>query len=62
MRHGEWFKSSFSVANSACVEVRQDGATVSMRDSKNRSAGMLMFTRGEWRAFVDNMRAGHLDA
>lgn len=33
---GGWIKSSFSNGQCACIEVRHDGATVSIRDSKFR--------------------------
>lgn len=58
-----WFKSSYSVANSACVEVAIDGDTdtrVLMRDSKNPSGITLTFDREGWNAFIGNVKSGRL--
>lgn len=55
-----WKKSSFSgSASSNCVEVAQlDGGWVGVRDSKDRSGPVLVFTPGEWDAFRSGVRAG----
>jgi Domain of unknown function (DUF397) len=54
---GRWFKSSFS-GSSGCVEVRMVGAEVHVRDSKNPSGSVLIFTRAEWCAFLEGAEAG----
>lgn len=51
----QWLRSSFC-ADNACVEVRADGDDVLMRDSKN-GQDPLRFTRREWVAFVNKIRA-----
>lgn len=55
-----WHKSSFSGGgNGNCVEVATLAAGwVAVRDSKDRSGPALVFTPGEWSAFLDGVRAG----
>ncbi|WP_454195892.1 DUF397 domain-containing protein [Nocardia sp. Marseille-Q1738] len=49
----EWFKSSRSQADAECVEVAfLEGGHVGVRDSKNPTGPALIFTPGEWDAFV----------
>jgi hypothetical protein len=56
-----WRKSSLSFSNGNCVEVRGDGATVLVRDSKNPGGTVLRFTRDEWIAFLGGARNGEFD-
>ena len=56
----EWRKSSFS-GTGDCVEVRQGGETVEVRNSRDCSGEVLSFTRPEWRAFLQGARAGEFD-
>jgi hypothetical protein len=56
----EWVKSSFSVPQGNCVEVGvlPDGG-MAVRDSKDNGSGpVLGFTREEWAAFTDGVKAG----
>lgn len=49
----EWFKSSYSGNNGGeCVEVAFVAGVVGMRDSKNPTGPALVFTPGEWDAFL----------
>ncbi|MEU2036384.1 DUF397 domain-containing protein [Nocardia amamiensis] len=49
----KWYKSSHSSGGSDCVEVAHlDGGMVGVRDSKNPSGPALVFTPGEWDAFL----------
>lgn len=57
----EWNKSSYSNNNGACVEVRRDGASVQVRDTKDREGGTLTFTAPEWLAFVAGAKSGDFD-
>ncbi len=57
----QWFKSSYSAANGACVEVAIAGATVAMRDSKDPGGPVLRFDAGAFREFVDAVRVGRFD-
>jgi hypothetical protein len=58
-----WRKSTFSGgAGSNCVEVANLVAgEVAVRDSKDRSGPVLVFTPGEWTAFVAGVRAGEFE-
>lgn len=58
----EWFKSSYSGGGNDCVEVAHlDGGMVGVRDSKNPDACALVFTPGEWDAFLIGARSGEFD-
>ncbi|MFD0363393.1 DUF397 domain-containing protein [Nocardia sp. GCM10030253] len=58
----QWFKSSRSSANQECVEVAfLDGGMVGVRDSKNPTGPALVFTPGEWDAFVAGARDGEFN-
>jgi hypothetical protein len=56
-----WHKSSRSGNNGACVEVRDTGDSVNVRDSKNPTGPALRFTADEWQAFLDGVQAGEFD-
>ncbi|GAA4595786.1 DUF397 domain-containing protein [Planotetraspora phitsanulokensis] len=44
-----------------CVEVALLSQGVAVRDSKNPEGPNLMFTAGEWDAFVDGVKGGEFD-
>ncbi|WP_067824386.1 DUF397 domain-containing protein [Nocardia inohanensis] len=47
-----WFKSSHSGASQDCVEIAHlDAGMVGVRDSKNVTGPVLVFTSSEWDAF-----------
>ncbi len=54
-----WRTSSYSGANGNCVEVAdlRDGRRA-VRDTKDRNRPILLFTAGEWQAFVVGVKAG----
>lgn len=56
-----WRKSSRSSGNGNCVEVAVVDEVVAVRDTKDRSGPMLVFTAPEWQAFVAGAKAGEFD-
>jgi hypothetical protein len=57
-----WRKSTRSNAEGACVEVADNlTGVVALRDSKDPTGPVLVFTRDEWRAFIAGAKDGHFD-
>ncbi|MEU1982819.1 DUF397 domain-containing protein [Nocardia sp. NPDC019395] len=55
----KWFKSSKSGGNQDCVEAAHLGeGFVGVRDSKNPTGPALVFTPGEWDAFLAGAKDG----
>jgi hypothetical protein len=54
-------RSSLSMTGATCVEVAVDGDRVMVRDSKDPAGAPLLFTRGEWVAFLAGARSGEFD-
>lgn len=44
-----------------CVEVAFVDGAIAVRDSKNPTGPVLVFTGGEWDAFVDGAKDGEFD-
>jgi hypothetical protein len=55
-----WRKSTLSHTN-GCVEVAFVNGRVAVRDSKDRSGPVLLFTPFEWEAFVGGVRDGEFN-
>lgn len=58
-----WRKSSYSGNNGGdCVEVAGNlRVVVAVHDSKDPEGPVLVFSPGEWRAFVGGLKAGELN-
>ena len=56
-----WYKSSRSSGNGNCVEVAVLDEAVAVRDSKDRSGPVLIFTSAEWDAFMSGAKEGEFD-
>ena len=58
-----WRKSSRPGSNGGqCVEVAANlPGAVAVRDSKDPDGPSLLFTPGEWRAFVGGIKSGEFD-
>jgi len=56
-----WRKARKSSGNGQCVEVRDRGEAIDVRDSKNPTGAVLTFTPDEWAAFLDGAREGEFD-
>jgi Domain of unknown function (DUF397) len=53
-----WYRSSRSSGANNCVEVAHRYGWTAVRDSKNKTGPVLMFTDREWHAFIEGVDAG----
>ncbi|WP_327234470.1 DUF397 domain-containing protein [Streptomyces sp. NBC_01317] len=58
LSNAAWQKSSYSSGNGQCVEVAYVSDVVAMRDSKDPTGPALVFTPGEFDAFVCGVVGG----
>lgn len=64
LQYGVWHKSKRSNGSGGnnCVEVRRYQDRVVVRDSKDEGSGLrLLFTEGEWNAFIAGVKDGEFD-
>jgi Domain of unknown function (DUF397) len=58
-----WRKSGRSIGNGQCVEAaRMSDGRLALRDSKDKSGPVLLFSETEWRAFLGGVRDGDFDS
>jgi hypothetical protein len=58
----EWRKSSASGDTGQCVEVATNlPGRIAIRDSKNPQGPVLIFTPGEWKAFLQGANQGEFN-
>ncbi|TDQ52232.1 uncharacterized protein DUF397 [Actinorugispora endophytica] len=58
MSNAHWRKSSYSTAQSNCVEVADlPERQHAVRDTQNRAQGGHLFPREEWTAFIQAVKA-----
>lgn len=55
-----WRKSTWSGTGN-CLEVARCNASLLLRDSKNVTGPILVFTKAEWQAFLAGAKAGEFD-
>ena len=51
----DWFKSSRSANNAACVEIRVTAGTIGVRDSKDQPGPILTFGTTAWTDFLTTL-------
>jgi hypothetical protein len=61
LTRAQWRKARASQANGECVEVAFVADVVAMRDSKDKTGPVLVFTASEWAAFKGGVQAGEFD-
>ena len=57
-----WLKAQSSGANGQCVEIASTAHKVAIRDSKDPDGPILVYTPGEFKAFLDGARSGEFDS
>ncbi|MEV8310768.1 DUF397 domain-containing protein [Streptomyces flavidovirens] len=53
----DWHKSSYSGANSNCIETARLGGGTAVRDSKRPDGPALAFPSDQWDAFIDSVKS-----
>lgn len=59
--HPHWRTSSRSQLGQDCVQVAAMVDAVAVRDSKHPDGPVLLFTQGEWDAFIGGAKDGEFD-
>ena len=57
-----WLKAQSSSHNGQCVEIASTAHKIAIRDSKDPDGPILVYTPGEFRAFLDGARSGEFDS
>lgn len=56
-----WHKSSRSSGANNCVEVAKGPGWTAVRHSRHQAGPVLVFTDGEWAAFLEGVKLGEFD-
>jgi Domain of unknown function (DUF397) len=56
-----WRKARLSTTNGSCVEIASAAGKVAVRDSKDPSGPVLVYTPAEFSAFLDGAKKGEFD-
>ncbi|MGD0687368.1 MAG: DUF397 domain-containing protein [Streptosporangiaceae bacterium] len=56
-----WRKAQLSTNNGACVEIASVADKIALRDSKDPTGPVLVYTPAEWHAFLDGAKKGEFD-
>jgi hypothetical protein len=56
-----WVKAQYSGSNGQCVEIASAAGRVAIRDSKDPDGPILLYTTGEFKAFLHGARNGEFD-
>ena len=61
MERNMWIKSTKSGNAGACVEVKHEGTSIRVRNSRFPDGSQLVFTEAEWDAFLNGADKGEFD-
>jgi hypothetical protein len=56
-----WVKAQYSGSNGQCIEIASAAGKVAMRDSKDPEGPILVYTPGEFKAFLHGAQNGEFD-
>lgn len=56
-----WIKAQASSGGAQCVEMRRNGETIQVRDSKHPDGPALDYTAAEFAAWLDGAKKGEFD-
>lgn len=56
-----WVKAQYSGSNGQCVEIASAADKIAIRDSKDPGGPILVYTAGEFNAFLHGAKNGEFD-
>jgi uncharacterized protein DUF397 len=60
-REPTWRKARRSAVDGACVEIRNLGGAIEVRDSKSPTRAVLQFSLANWTIFIAQVKASKFD-